>query len=145
MLPLLDKKSPINIVIACRRRSSCRAIRALLSTDRELEIIAETSTGQGAISIAEQFHPDIVLLDVHVPVVNAIRASKRIKRHCPNAGVLLLTINGKTPEGVETADADGYLDAGANPNEIIAAIRNIARGRSSRYRRDTQSVQGIQP
>jgi len=144
MLPLSDKKPPINIVIACRRRSSCRAIRALLSTYREFEILAETSTGQGAISIAEQFHPDVVLLDVHVPVVNAIRASKRIKRHCPNTGVLILTINGTSLEEVETAGADGILDMGARPSEIATAIRNVVYNRSSRSRRDAQPVAGRQ-
>jgi len=140
MLPLHINESPTRIVIACRRRSFCRAIRALLSTYQEFEIIAETSTGQGALSIAEQYHPDVVLLDICISTPSSIRATKRIKRLCPGTSVLLLTINEDSPLEAQTAGADGILDVGVSPDEIITAIRNAAQGNASRTRRESHSV-----
>lgn len=115
-------------------------MRALLSTYSEFEILAETSTGQGALSISEQYHPDVVLLDLCISIPSSIRATRRIKRLCPDTNVLLMTINRESAFESRTAGADGILDLGASPQEIIDAIRKAASGSASRSRSASHSV-----
>ena len=127
-LPPSDGSS-IRIIIAGHRRSFSRAIRALLSTYREFEVVAHVSTSQGVMAVTEVLRPDVVIMDISHAFRTGIRISNRIKRRFPGTGVLLLINDEGNPLEIWKADADGILDVGSGPDRIVAAVRDAATGR----------------
>ncbi len=118
-------------VLVADDQSMVRAgFRMLLSGEEDIEVVAEASNGLEAVSKAERFHPTVVLMDIRMPELDGLEATRRILAADPAARILILT----------TFDLDEYiyeaLGAGASgfvlkddpPEQLIAAIRTVAAG-----------------
>jgi DNA-binding NarL/FixJ family response regulator len=104
----------------------------LLTGEPEIEIVGEASTGREAVERARRFHPDVVLMDVRMPDLNGIEATRELTRAAPSAKVLILTTFEQDDYvfGALRAGASGFLLKRTRPEELIAAVHTIARGDS---------------
>lgn len=102
----------------------------LLADDQELEIIGEAENGADGVRMACTLRPDVVLMDISMPDMNGIEATRRIKAQCPEVAVLALTMHEDDQYFFEmlSAGASGYVPKRAAPNDLISAIHAICKG-----------------
>ncbi len=105
-------------------------MRALLATDERLRVVAEASTGAGAITAVASSTPDVVLMDVHMPGVDGVEATRRIVDAAPHVAIVVLTMHDDdgTVFAALRAGARGYLLKGAPRAELLRAIHAAAAG-----------------
>ncbi len=105
-------------------------LRALLKSADELALVGEAATGGEVIRLAAELQPDIILMDINMPGVNGIEATRRILNTSPHIGILILTMF-EDDDSVFTAmraGARGYLLKGALKAEILRAIQTVGGG-----------------
>jgi two-component system invasion response regulator UvrY len=102
-------------------------IRRLLSDVKDIEVIGEAKSGEEAITMTKQLKPDVILMDVKMPGIGGLEATKRILQHDPNSKVLVVTIYGEEPypSRVLQAGALGYITKGVSLEEMVQAIRSV--------------------
>jgi DNA-binding NarL/FixJ family response regulator len=107
-------------------------LRAVLSSDDELEVVGEAADGRAAVREARATRPDVVLMDVRMPGLDGIAATGELLRACPGARVVILTTFEEDDYvfGALGAGASGFLLKRARPEELIAAIHTVATGDS---------------
>ena len=105
-------------------------LRMLLEAQPDMTIIGEAETGQEAIRRVAELSPDVVLMDIEMPGINGIEATRRIKASAPAAAVLALTMYEDDQYFFEMlrAGASGYVPKRAAPDELVSAIRAVSRG-----------------
>lgn len=106
-------------------------LKALLDTLPDLEVIGEVEEGEAAQRAAQELSPDIILMDVNMPGLNGIEATRRILQADPQIAILVVTMfdNDAVFDAMQ-AGARGYLLKGAHPEETIRAIQAVANGES---------------
>jgi DNA-binding NarL/FixJ family response regulator len=120
----------VRILVADDHPLTRDGIKAALAMDAELEVVAEAEDGQQAVSLAEEVRPDVVLMDVRMPVLGGIRATREITRSVPEARVIMLTVEetqAKVGEAIQ-AGAAGYLLKDIDANELARAVHLAAEG-----------------
>lgn len=123
----------IRILIADDHTLVRRGLRALLATRPELEVVGEVCDGEAAVAQARALRPDVVLMDIGMPGLDGIEATRQVKAACPATNVLILT-SFTTDDKVFPAlraGAQGYLLKDSEPEELVEAIRSVAGGSSS--------------
>jgi DNA-binding NarL/FixJ family response regulator len=102
----------------------------VISSEPGLEVVGEASDGKAAVSTALRHRPDVVLMDIRMPVLDGIEATRQIAESLPNSRVLILTTFGVDEYvfGALRAGASGFMLKDAPPEELIGAIRIVARG-----------------
>lgn len=110
-------------------------IRALLSLHEEIEVVGEASEGKEAIEKAQELMPDVVIMDIAMPGMDGLEATRRIKRKNPRIKVLILTQhdNKEYILSVIKAGASGYVPKRALSSELISAIHAVQHGESFLY------------
>jgi two-component system response regulator NreC len=107
-------------------------LRMLLEAqpDVEIEIVGEAETGAEAVARARELRPDIVLMDIQMPGMSGIEATRQIKGGAPSTAVLALTMHEDDQYFFEMlkAGASGYVPKRAAPDELVTAIRTVSRG-----------------
>jgi NarL family two-component system response regulator LiaR len=110
-----------------------KGIRALLATEQDIQVVGEARDGREAIAESERLEPDVVLMDLVMPVVSGVDATRHIVVHQPTVRVLVLT----SFTGVDKvfpaikAGALGYILKDSGPEELVRAIRQVHSGNSS--------------
>ncbi len=123
----------IHILIAEDQRIVREGLMALLEDEPEVEIVGEAANGQEAVSLFDQLQPDVVLMDLQMPVLDGPEATRRIREQHPDARILALTTYA-TDEFIFTAlraGAKGYLLKDASTDDLLAAIRAVHQGQTS--------------
>jgi DNA-binding NarL/FixJ family response regulator len=105
-------------------------LRKILEHEPEMEVIGEAADGEDAAFGAARWRPDVVLMDIRMPVLDGIEATRRIVRAQPGTRVLILTTFGLDAYVYDAlhAGASGFMLKDATPEEIVAAVRIVARG-----------------
>ena len=105
-------------------------LRALIKATPDMQIAGEADNGNAAIVLAEQLQPDVILMDLHMPNVNGIEATRQIVHTSPHIAILVLTMvdDDESLFAAMQAGARGYLLKGAAKSEILRAIRDVAAG-----------------
>lgn len=104
-------------------------LRALLGAAPEMEVVGEATTGDEAVSLAGSLEPDVVLMDLNMPEVNGIEATRRILQRSPHIAILVITMfDDDSVFAAMQAGARGYLLKGAEGEETLRAIRAVADG-----------------
>jgi len=105
-------------------------LRTLLASVPETEVVGEVSTGDEAIVQAAALQPDVILMDLHMPGLNGIEASRAILRASPHIGILVLTMfeDDDSVFAAMLAGARGYLLKGADQIEIVRALTAVSHG-----------------
>ncbi len=123
---------PIRVLIAEDQRIVREGIVALLEDEDEIAIVGEAADGQQAVDLFKQLRPDVVLMDLQMPVLDGPAATRQIVALEPGAGILVLTTYA-TDEFIFQAlraGARGYLLKDASAEELLAAIRAVAGGQT---------------
>jgi DNA-binding NarL/FixJ family response regulator len=120
----------IRIVIADDHSVVRQGLRMFLSLDPELEVIGEAANGQEAVSAAHQLKPDVVLMDMLMPVMDGIEATRTIRSELPDTEVIALTsvLEDNAVVGAVKAGAIGYLLKDTQADELCRAIKAAAAG-----------------
>ncbi|MDQ1301121.1 MAG: two-component system, NarL family, response regulator NreC [Chloroflexota bacterium] len=122
--------NPIRILLVDDHAVVRAGLRMLLGADAELQIVGEAENGAQALRLTDDLVPDVVLMDISMPDMNGIEATRRIKEAHPDVAVLALTMHEDDQYFFEMlgAGASGYVPKRAAPNELIAAIHAIQGG-----------------
>lgn len=120
----------IRIVLADDHPVVLGGLRALLESLQGYDVVAEASDGETAVRETQLSKPDVVLMDVRMPGIDGIEATRRIKTAVPEAAVLMLTMHDddETVLAAMRAGASGYVLKGAAQDEIDRAIRAVVAG-----------------
>jgi DNA-binding NarL/FixJ family response regulator len=105
-------------------------LRKILDSDGETTVVGEAGDGEDAVAEARRLQPDVVLMDIRMPVLDGIEATRRIIRAQPGTRVLILTtfgLDGYVYDALH-AGASGFMLKDAPPEEIVAAVRIVASG-----------------
>ena len=105
-------------------------LKMLLENERDVEIIGEAGNATEAIAVAVRLKPNVILMDIGLPDMSGIEATRVIKQQCPNAAVVALTIHEDEEYFFQMLDAGatGYVPKRAAPDELLTAIRAAAIG-----------------
>lgn len=124
--------SPIRLMLVDDHELFRTGLHRLLEAEPDIDIVGEAGDGWAAQTLVEQVYPDVVLMDLSLPLANGIVATEAIMRKCPNIKVIILTMHEedhRVSQAIE-AGAIGYLLKSASAAELTAAVRSAANGRS---------------
>lgn len=122
----------IRIVIADDSAFFRDGVRALLDVDPELEVVGEAPDGAQAVALVERLRPDVALLDMRMPVLDGVEATRRIRVHVPTCRVVALTTFDEDDLlfAALRAGACGYLLKDLSAERLLDAVRRASRGES---------------
>jgi DNA-binding NarL/FixJ family response regulator len=120
----------IRVLLADDQNLIRRGLRALLKTDPQLEIVGEADNGQEAIALVEALQPNVVLMDIRMPVMDGVVSTREICQHFPQTKVLMLTTFDDREYVTQAlqAGASGYLLKDTPFEELTQAIRLVHKG-----------------
>jgi DNA-binding NarL/FixJ family response regulator len=127
-----DGHVTIRVLVADDHPVVRRGLSALLGTLDDFEVVGEAVDGEAAVREAQLTRPDVVLMDVRMPGIDGVEATRRIRAAVPETAVLVLTMHDDdaTVFTAMQAGARGYLLKGADQDEIAGAIRAVSRGQA---------------
>ncbi|MEI5008813.1 response regulator [Streptomyces sp. NPDC087659] len=122
--------SPIRVVIADDEPLIRAGIRMILTSDQEIEVVAEGANGREAVELARSHRADVVLLDIQMPVMDGLTALPELRRAAPAARVIVLTTFGERDNVLRALEhgGAGFLLKDTAPAELIRAVRAAAAG-----------------
>ncbi len=133
---------PIRILIADDHGIVRQGLRMYLQFDKELEIVGEASNGKEALDLAIRLHPDVVLMDILMPVMDGLQATAAIRRMLPDTEVVALTsvLDDATIHKAIRAGAIGYLLKDTGSDELCRAIHAAVDGQVQLSRQVAQRM-----
>jgi DNA-binding NarL/FixJ family response regulator len=123
----------IRVVIADDHNIVRKGIRELLTDEDDIEVVGEARNGQEAVDLATALRPDVVLMDIAMPVLTGVEATRQLRVAAPSVRILVLTAYEDDPyiNGLFDAGAAGYILKTAESREIVRAVRSTAAGQSA--------------
>lgn len=120
----------IRVLLADDHTVVRQGLRALLAAEEDIEIVGEAENGRQALQLVKKLLPDIVVMDIAMPVLNGIEATRQITRYVPNVKVLVLSTysNDEYVEQLTEAGAAGYLVKQTAANDLLKGIREAFKG-----------------
>ncbi len=120
----------IRVLVAEDHAVVREGIRLILESQSGMEVIGEAADGREALEKARELHPDIVLMDIGMPEMNGLEATREIKRSLPETQILALTVHeqGDYLFRMLEAGASGYVLKGAPSSDLLAGLRAASRG-----------------
>jgi DNA-binding NarL/FixJ family response regulator len=123
-------EAPVRVLLAEDHTLVREGLRSLLDPQEGIEVVAEAETGTAAVARARELRPDVVVMDLNLPGIDGVEATKQIRGELPDTRVVVLSMH-STPEHVRPAiraGAGGYLVKGSGLSDLIAAVRAVAAG-----------------
>jgi DNA-binding NarL/FixJ family response regulator len=126
------KPKPIRVLIADDHLLFTEALEAILSGDKRIEVAGRARDGGEAVELTQSLQPDLVLMDVSMPVLDGIEATREIRAAGNDAAILMLTGSNSRADvdGARDAGASGYVTKDRIASELVEAIIEVASGRS---------------
>jgi len=121
---------PTRVLLADDHALFREGMRALMASIEGVEVVGEAETGEQAVTLGLELRPDVVLMDIQMPGMNGIEATRRLVAACPDTHVLVLTMyqDDESVFAAMRAGARGYLLKGARQHELLRAIHTAAEG-----------------
>lgn len=121
---------PIKILIADDQRLFRQGLRSLLEQEKDIEVVGEAADGQEAFTLVQETNPDIILLDVEMPKLDGIQASRLILERYPSARILMLSVHNEDERVIAAirSGARGYILKDADHKEFVKIIRSTFNG-----------------
>src|SRR6266481_5951936 len=122
----------ITVLVADDHTLVRQGFRALLEAERDIAIVGEAGTGRQAVQLAKRLRPDVVLMDIAMPLLNGLEATRQIIREVPSTKVIILSSysDDEYVNQLTEAGAAGYLLKQTAAADLIKAIREAAKGNS---------------
>ncbi len=122
--------SPIRVMIADDHTVVRQGIRTLLQAEPDLTVVGEAEDGRDAVRLARELHPDVIVMDLAMPGMDGMEATRSIKQALPQTQVVALTVHESDEYffRVLHAGASGYVLKRAAASELLSAVRAVARG-----------------
>ncbi len=123
---------PVRVLIADDHDIVRAGIRMLLDSQPDMAVIGEANNGKEAIEMVNSMKPDVVLMDISMPEVTGVEATRAIKQANPQVEIVGLTMHAEDRYFFQLlqAGASGYVVKGASPNELLDAVRAASRGQA---------------
>jgi DNA-binding NarL/FixJ family response regulator len=120
--------SRVKVVIADDHRLFAEALEAILSTDGRINVVARAADGREALALAREHKPDVVLMDIAMPVMDGIDATRAIRGELPETSVIVLTGSNATGDvsAARDAGASGYITKDQIAGDLVRAILDSA-------------------
>jgi DNA-binding NarL/FixJ family response regulator len=120
----------IRVLIADDHGIVREGLRAVLGAEPDIEVVGEAATGKEVVERAAKLRPDVILMDIQMPGINGIEATRRILEANPHVGVVVLTMfeDDDSVFSAMRAGARGYVLKGADPSEILKVLRAVGDG-----------------
>ena len=130
--PAQGADEPIRVVISDDHELFRRGLRMVLEAEDDIEVVAEAADGQEAVARAEELAPDVVLMDVRMPRMGGIEATRLIRQLFPTTRIIVLTVSDEEDDlyGAVKAGANGYLLKEVSIEEVADAVRAVFAGQS---------------
>jgi DNA-binding NarL/FixJ family response regulator len=130
MDPLDQSSERIRVLVADDHPVFRRGMRAILGAEPDTELLGEATDGEEAVTLALELRPDVILMDLNMPNLNGIEATRRILQANPDTAILMLTMfeDDKSILAAMRAGAHGYVLKGADGAEMLRAIHAVASG-----------------
>ncbi len=124
--------SKLRILLADDHAVVRHGLRALLSTEADVEIVGEAENGAAAVELAKKSVPDMVIMDLSMPLLNGAEATRQIHRILPSVKVLVLSSywDQGFAQSVKGAGAVGYITKDTSGADLLRAIREVQSGRN---------------
>ena len=126
--PVTQLAAPIRLLIVDDEPLFVEMVEAMLGAEGGIEIVGTAADGQQGVRLAGELDPDVILMDISMPVMNGIDATREIRANDPGACILILT-GGSTVSEVDnarTAGAGGYLTKDRIASDLVDEIRGLA-------------------
>jgi len=126
-----QKPKPLRVLIADDHRLFTEALQAILASDERIEVVGQASDGSEAVALARTLDPDVVLMDVSMPVLDGFEATREIRATSDDTHVLMLTGSNSQADVDRSREvgASGYVTKDRIASELVAAIVEVARRR----------------
>ncbi len=126
----MPAKKTIRVLLADDHHIVRQGIRASLLDHAEILVIAEAANGKVALQKTKELSPDVVLMDLNMPEMGGLEATKLISQRFPNTKVIALTVhdNAEYVSEILSSGAQGYLLKNTTPEQLVAAIKSVAEG-----------------
>lgn len=130
MSVIVEASEAINVVIVDDEKFVRGALRTYLSQAPDLTVLEEGENGADAVRLAHELHPDVMLIDIQMPVMDGIAAIRQIVAEIPEIRILVVTghISDVYLKAALIAGASGYVVKDAEPERIVAAVREVHAG-----------------
>ena len=125
-----DRRLPARVLLADDHELAREALRSVLTREPDLEVMGEARDGQEAVDLARRLQPDLVVMDVRMPGLDGLAATRVLLDVLPSARVVMLTSSEQRAYALEAlrAGAAGYLLKGATKQEVLATLRDALAG-----------------
>ncbi len=125
------RRKPIRVLIADDHLLFTEALEAILSGDQRIEVAGRARDGGEAVELTKTLDPDLVLMDVSMPVLDGIEATREIRAAGSDTAILMLTGSNSRADvdGAREAGASGYVTKDRIASELVDAIIEVAQGR----------------
>jgi len=122
----------IKLLLADDHQIMREGLASLLEKHPDLEVIGQAGEGRAAVSLARELHPDVVVMDIGMPGLNGIEATRQIIATAPGVKVIALSVHAQSPfvAGMLQAGASGYLLKYSAAEELVRAIRLVVQGQT---------------
>jgi two-component system response regulator YesN len=119
----------IKVLIVDDQRRSRQSLQALLATWPAVAAIREAANGVEALRLAEEFRPDLVLIDVRMPKMGGLETTQRIKDRWPDTGVVVLSMYNDFEPSAMAAGADAFVTKGEPPEILLRILEAVSESR----------------
>ncbi len=118
----------VSVLIADDQRLFAEALEAILSSDGRIEVVGRATDGRSALESALEHHPDVVLMDIAMPVMDGIESTRAIRKELPETRIVVLTGSAATHDvaRARAAGADGYVTKDQIAGDLVRAILDAA-------------------
>jgi DNA-binding NarL/FixJ family response regulator len=132
----------VRIIIADDHQMFIDGIKSLLINEKDIKVIGEALNGKEVLSLLEKKPADIILLDVNMPEMDGIEATKLIRRQHPDVKILMLTMynNQEFIFGLMNAGASGYILKNTGKKELLEAIKSVTEGKTYYSKEVTETI-----
>ncbi|MEV4813239.1 response regulator transcription factor [Micromonospora avicenniae] len=130
MTPDVAGAAPVRVVVADDEAMIRAGVRAILTTDPTIEVVAEAGDGRAAVELVRAHRPQVVLLDIRMPKLDGLSAAAEIRRLVPQTAAVMLTTFGEDDHIARALGhgASGFLLKAGDPRELIAGVHAVADG-----------------
>lgn len=122
--------NPITVLLAEDHTIVREGLRVLLEADGDIEVSGEAATGRRAVDLARKLHPDVVVMDIAMPVLNGLEATRQILKDDPTSRIIILSAHNDDAyvEQVALLGAAGYLIKQTSARDLSKAVREVQKG-----------------